>query len=265
MFPSIVDLGFFRLPTYGVLLVTGIVVGLWTAHRRARRDGRLDPERVVDFGIWVALWGLAGSKLLLVITEPSYLASWQGLKGLLQAGGVFYGGLIGALVAAAVLTRRYHLEFWPLVDTLAPSVALGHFFGRLGCLAAGCCYGSHCDLPWAVTFSHPLTAEVSGTPLGVPLHPTQLYEAGFNLGNYLVLAWLFGRRPRDGSVLAAYLVSYGVGRFVIEFFRGDPDRGFLLGGLLSTSQGIAIGMVLVGAGILVWTRTASRRPAPAPR
>lgn len=265
MFPSIVDFGLLRIPTYGVLLVTGIVMGLWTAHLRARRVGRLDPERVVDFGIWVALWGLAGSKLLLVVTEPGYVTSLQGLKGLLRAGGVFYGGLIGALVAAVVLVRRYHLQLWPLVDTLAPSVALGHFFGRLGCFGAGCCYGAHCDLPWAVTFSHPLAAEISGTPLGVHLHPTQLYEAGFNLCNYLFLAWLFGRRPRDGSVLASYLVTYGVGRFVIEFFRGDPDRGFVLGGVLSTSQAIAVGMVLVGLAILVGRWMASRRAAAATR
>lgn len=263
MFPSIVDLGFLRLPTYGVLLVTGIIVGLWTARLRARKAGVLDPERVVDFGIWVALWGLVGSKVLLVLTEPSYLTSLAGWKGLVRAGGVFYGGLIGALVAAVILVRRYRLPLGPLVDTLAPSVALGHFFGRLGCFAAGCCYGAHCELPWAVTFSHPLAAEVSGTPLGVPLHPTQLYEAAFNLCNYLFLAWLFGRRPRAGSVLAAYLVTYGVGRFVIEFFRGDPDRGFVLGGVLSTSQAIAVGMVLVGLAILVWTWMAARREAAA--
>lgn len=253
MCPSIVDFGFFRIPTYGVLLVVGIIVGLWTARLRARKAGLLDPDRVVDFGIWVALWGLVGSKLLLVVTEPGYLTSVEGWKGLLRAGGVFYGGLIGALVAAVILVRRYRLPLWPLVDTLAPSVALGHFFGRLGCFGAGCCYGSQCELPWAVTFSHPLAEDISGTPLGIHLHPTQLYEAVFNLCNYFFLAWLFSRRPRHGSVLASYLVTYGIGRFVIEYFRGDPDRGFLLGGMLSTSQGIAIGMVLVGAGILAWT------------
>jgi phosphatidylglycerol:prolipoprotein diacylglycerol transferase len=263
VFPSIIDFGFFRIPTYGVLLVTGIVVGLWTAHLRARKAGRLDPERVVDFGIWVALWGLLGGKLLLVVTEPAYVLSFEGLKGLLRAGGVFYGGLIAALVAAVVLVRRYHLELWPLVDTLAPSVALAHFFGRLGCFAAGCCYGAHCDKPWAVVFSHPLAAEISGTPLGQALHPTQLYEAAFNLANFAFLAWLFGRRPRPGRVLASYLMVYGVGRFVIEHWRGDPDRGFLLGGALSTSQGIAIGMVAVGLAIFVWSHLVARRQSAA--
>lgn len=259
MFPSIVDLGFFRIPTYGVMLVTGIVVGLWTAHLRARKAGQLDPERVVDFGIWIALWGLLGSKLLLVLTEPSYMLSLDGLKGLLRAGGVFYGGLIAALAAAVVLVRRYRLPLGPLVDTLAPSVALAHFFGRLGCFAAGCCYGAACERPWAVTFTNPLAAEVSGTPLGQSLHPTQLYEAVFNLANFAFLTWLFGRRPRPGRVLASYLTVYGVGRFVIELWRGDADRGFVLGGLLSTSQAIAIGMVAMGLGIFVWTQLAARQ------
>ena len=167
---------------------------------------------------------------------------------------MFYGGLIGALVAAVVLLRRYRLPFFEVADVLAPSVALGHFFGRLGCFSAGCCYGRSCSPAWGVVFSHPLAAEISGTPLGVPLVPTQLYEAAFNLANYAFLAWLFRRRLRPGSVLAAYLIGYGVARFVIEFFRGDADRGFVLGGALSTSQAIAGVMVPLGFAILIWVR-----------
>jgi phosphatidylglycerol:prolipoprotein diacylglycerol transferase len=105
-----------------------------------------------------------------------------------------------------------------------------------------------------VVFSHPLAAEVSGTPLGVPLHPTQLYEAAFNLANFAFLAWMFRRRPPFGTVLGAYLVTYGIGRFCLEFLRGDPDRGFVLGGTLSTSQAIAAVMVPMGIGLIVWAR-----------
>jgi phosphatidylglycerol:prolipoprotein diacylglycerol transferase len=240
--PVLIDLGFYQLPTYGVLLYSGIVLGIWLASRRAKLVG-LPGDK-----------GLAGSKLLLAITDPSYLGSLSGLWGLLRAGGVFYGGLIGALVAAVVLLRRYRLPFFEVADVLAPSVALGHFFGRLGCFSAGCCYGRSCSPAWGVVFSHPLAAEISGTPLGVPLVPTQLYEAAFNLANYAFLAWLFRRRLRPGSVLAAYLIGYGVARFVIEFFRGDADRGFVLGGALSTSQAIAGVMVPLGFAILIWVR-----------
>lgn len=248
MHPILIDLGFIELPTYGVLLAVGLVLGLWTAKLRAQKAG-LPPEKVVDFGVWVVLGGLLGGKVLLVVTDPSYLASFQGLLSLLRAGGVFYGGLLGALLSAVVLVRRWRLPFWPLADSLAPSVALGHFFGRLGCFFAGCCYGASCHAPWAVVFSDPKAAAISGTPLGVPLHPTQLYEAAFNLANYAFLAWLFRKSVPGrlgGQVLGFYLVNYGVARFVIEFFRGDADRGFVLGGLLSTSQAIALLMVPVG-------------------
>ncbi len=253
MHPVLVDFGFFQLPTYGVLLAVGLVLGLWTAKRRAPHAG-LPQERVVDFGVWVVLGGLAGGKVLLVVTDPSYLSSVEGLLGLLRAGGVFYGGLLGAMGTAAYLVRRWRLPFFLLADTLAPSVALGHFFGRLGCFFAGCCYGASCEAPWAVVFSDPRAAEISGTPLGVPLHPTQLYEAAFNLANYAFLAALFKKTERvflRGQVFGFYLANYGLARFFIEFFRGDADRGFVFGGVLSTSQAIALVLVPLGVALIV--------------
>jgi phosphatidylglycerol:prolipoprotein diacylglycerol transferase len=251
VFPVLIDLGFYQIPTYGALLYTGAVLGLFLASRRASLVG-ISSEHVFDFGAWVVLSGLAGAKVLLAVTEPSYLTSFAGFVSLLRAGGVFYGGLIGALIAAGVLLRRYRISFLPMADVLVPSLALGHFFGRLGCFAAGCCYGAACSKPWAVTFTNPRAQEISGTPLGVPLHPTQLYEAAFNLANYAFLAWLFRRRPPTGVVLGAYLVTYGTARFVIEFVRGDADRGFVLGGTLSTSQAIAAVMVPAGLGLMTW-------------
>jgi phosphatidylglycerol---prolipoprotein diacylglyceryl transferase len=253
MLPRLIDIGFISIPTYGVLLVTGIALGIYTAGKRAARVG-LPGEKVADLGFWVVLWGLVGAKVLLLVTEPSYLTSLANAWWLLRSGGVFYGGFIGAVAAAVVLLRRYKIPFLLTADVLAPSLALGHFFGRLGCFAAGCCYGAACHEPWGVVFTNPLAESVSGTPLGVPLHPTQLYEAALNLANYAFLAWLFRRRKRTGTVIAAYLVVYGVGRFVIEYFRGDADRGFVLGGLLSTSQAIAIGMVVIGAVLLLYPR-----------
>ena len=253
MLPRLIDLGFIAIPTYGVLLVTGIALGIFLAGKRAASAG-LPGEKVADLAFWVVLWGLLGAKVLLLVTEPSYLTSLTNLWWLLRSGGVFYGGFIGAVIAAFVLLHRYHIPFLRTADALAPSLALGHFFGRLGCFAAGCCYGTICPEPWGVTFTHPLAHSISGTPLGVPLHPTQLYEAALNLANYGFLAWLYRRQPRAGTVLAAYLMVYGVGRFVIEYFRGDADRGFVFGGMLSTSQAIAIAMVVVGAVLLAWSR-----------
>ncbi len=253
MHPLLVEVGPLQLPTYGVMLLIGIGLGLFLARRRAARVG-LDGDHVVDLGLWIVLGGLAGAKLLLVITEPSYITSLRGVWALARAGGVFYGGLLGAVLAAVILLRRYRLPFFAVADVLAPSVALGHFFGRLGCFSAGCCYGDSCERPWAVVFSDPHATEISGTPLGVPLHPVQLYEAAFNLANYALLAWVFARRPRgaEGLVLGVYLFAYGAARFVLESFRGDPDRRFLLDGALSTSQAIAALAVPAGLALAIW-------------
>jgi len=259
MHPILIDLGFFALPTYGVLIAVAVLVGLWTMRRRADRAG-LDGVRTVDFALWLVIWALVGAKLLLVIVElPRYAGDPMQLLRLVRAGGVFLGGFLAALVAAAVLLRRYRLPALPTFDVMAPSLALGHAIGRIGCLMAGCCWGAECHLPWAVTYTDPQAAANVGTPLHVPLHPFPVYAAAFNLGLYLLLAALHRRRPAAGRVFAAYLLVYGCGRFLLELTRGDAARGYLLEGLLSTSQGISLALVAVGAGLYWW---AGRRGSP---
>ena len=261
MHPVLIDLGFFQLPTYGVLLAVAVLVGLWTAKRRADRVG-LDGSRVVDLALWMVIWALLGSKLLLVAVElPRYLRDPSDLVGVLRAGGVFLGGFLAALVAAVVLIRRYGLPWRPAVDALIPSVALGQAIGRLGCLMAGCCWGAACDLPWAVTYTDPRAAANVGTPLGVQVHPFPVYAAVMNLSIYLVLAALYRRRPSPGRVFATYLVMYGVGRFLLEYTRGDISRGFVLDGALSTSQLISSFLVAAGAGLHLWLGRRARPTA----
>ncbi len=246
MHPILIDLGFFQLPTYGVLLALAVLAGLWTARRRADRVG-LDGGRVVDLALWMVIWALVGSKLLLVLVElPRYLRDPAQLVGVLRAGGVFLGGFLAAVVAAAVLLRRYRLEWRSTFDALAPSLALGQAIGRVGCLMAGCCWGAACDLPWAITYTDPRAAANVGTPLGVPLHPFPVYAMLMNFTIYGILAALHRRRPAAGRVFATYLLLYGVGRFLLEYTRGDAARGFVLGGLLSTSQLISVFLVLAG-------------------
>jgi len=235
--PVLIDLGRFQLPTYGVLLVIAVGLGLWTLHRRASAAG-LDADRILDLGLWVIVWALVGSKLALVLVEaPRYLHHPAELLGVIRAGGVFLGGLLAAILAGAVLIRRYGLPFLPVADAAAPSVSLGQAIGRIGCLMAGCCWGGRCDLPWAITYTDPR----------------------FNFTLYLLLAWLYRRRPPTGRVFAAYLLLYGMGRFLLEYTRGDAERGFVLGGLLSTSQAISIGLVAAGAILLLRTLRGARR------
>jgi phosphatidylglycerol:prolipoprotein diacylglycerol transferase len=254
MHPILIDFGFFQLPSYGVLLACAVIVALWTLRLRADRAG-LDGPRLVDFGLWLVVWALVGAKLLLVLVElPRYLRDPAAILGTIRAGGVFLGGFVAAVVAAVVLLRRYRLPALASFDVISPSLALGHAIGRIGCLMAGCCWGAACDLPWAITYTNPVAAENLGTPLHQSLHPFPVYSSLFNFALYGVLAVYFRRRPVAGSVFSTYLILYGIGRFLLEWTRGDAIRGFVLGGALSTSQLISIALVLSGVGLRVWIR-----------
>ena len=252
MHPILIDLGFYALPSYGVLLATAVLLALWTAKLRAESVG-MDATRVVDFGLWLVIWALLGAKILLVVVEwKRYLGDPSQLIGLARAGGVFLGGFVAAVIAAFVMLRRYKLKALETFDVLAPSLALGQTIGRVGCFFAGCCWGRECDLPWAITYTDPAAAANIGTPLHVALHPFPVYAAVFNLSVFLFLTWAFKQGFRPGRVFATYLVLYGVGRFLLEFTRGDEMRGLYFDGLVSTSQLISIGLVGIGIGIHWW-------------
>ena len=257
MHPELLRIGSFVLPTYGVLLASGFLAALWLLRRRASAFG-VSPDAAVDVAIWLLLAGLLGAKLLLLVVEgPRYLTSWDGVVEFLRSGGVFYGGLLGAVVALAVMLRKKAIGFWTFADMAAPSVALGHAIGRLGCLSAGCCWGRECALPWAITFTDPAAERNVGVPLHVPLHPTQLYEAA---GLFLLCGLLLkiGKPRFQGQIFAIYLGLYALLRGTIEFYRGDP-RGAVLGGAVSTSQLIALAGV--AAALTIWALNRNKAPA----
>lgn len=168
----------------------------------------------------------------------------------LQAGGVFYGGLICALAVSVWYMRKTHLPALKTADVFAPAIALGHGIGRLGCFSAGCCWGVECHLPWAVTFSNPVAKDLVGVPLGVPIHPTQLYEAIAEFAIFAVLYRRFQKAHTPGAIISLYLMLYSAARFVVEFFRYH-EQGNLLGGPLDTSQWISVGLFLLGAAYFV--------------
>jgi phosphatidylglycerol:prolipoprotein diacylglycerol transferase len=143
--------------------------------------------------------------------------------GILQAGGVFSGGLIGGFSAAAWYIRRHRMPALATSDAFAPGLAFGHALGRVGCFAAGCCYGKPTDHLWGVTFTSPIAQAWVGTPLGHPLQPTQLFESAVELANFFILMWMLKRKKFDGQVVAAYFILYGVGRYFLEFLRDDLD------------------------------------------
>jgi phosphatidylglycerol---prolipoprotein diacylglyceryl transferase len=260
MYPRLFEFGPVTVYTYGVLLAAAYLSGLMLAMERAKARG-LDANRVLDLGIYIIISALIGAKLLLLITDfKTFTSNPRELMTLARSGGVFYGGLILAVVVALWYIRKIGLPLWTTCDVFAPGIALGHVVGRFGCLFAGCCYGKETHVPWAITFHDPFAAANVGTPLGVPLHPTQIYEAG---AEFLILMVLLGfeRKGRNfaGRTFWLYMALYGVSRFIIEFFRGD-ERGTVF--MFSTSQFISIVLVPLAIVMLV---VLSRQKAPEPR
>ncbi|MBI2834168.1 MAG: prolipoprotein diacylglyceryl transferase [Acidobacteria bacterium] len=261
--PVLPFVGPLTIYTYGVLLATAYLVGLKFAMvRAARRD--MDQNRVLDLGIYIIIGALVGAKLMLLFVDFRFFTSKPSeLVTLVRSGGVFYGGLILSVAVSLWYLRRHRMPIWDTCDVFAPGIALGHVVGRVGCLMAGCCFGKPTTMPWAIQFTDPFVSSNVGTPLGVPLHPTQVYEAVAELAILILLLTTERKgRPFPGRTFWGYLFLYAVSRFVIEFYRGD-DRGMVLGAL-STSQFVSVLLVPLSVVMLLRLgRRSDRAPAPA--
>src|SRR3989442_10909179 len=260
MYPRLFELGPITLYTYGVLLAAAYLLGLKLAMTRAQKRG-LDHNRVLDLGIYIIISALIGAKLLLLVTDFStFRNDPKELLTLARSGGVFYGGLILAVVVALWYIRRVGLQLWTTCDVFAPGIALGHVVGRFGCFFAGCCYGKPTTKPWGITFTDPVAQSNVGTPPGVPLHPTQLYEAGAELLILIILLVTERKgRPFPGRTFWLYMLLYSISRFIIEFFRGD-ERGTVF--MFSTSQFISLLLAPLAIAMLVYL---SRAKTPEPK
>lgn len=241
---------------YGLLVALGFYLGGWTAARRAPRAG-IHADRIWELLPWIILGAVAGARALYVASywrRDFADQPWWEVFAVWRGGLVFYGGLIGAALATMVWARVKAVPLWTLADLLAPSLALGHAIGRLGCLMNGCCFGRRCELPWAIRFPN------GHETFGHPVHPTQLYEAGLNFALFGLLVWLFPRRRFEGQVFAVYLLAYAVCRAAVEFFRGDYPA-YVLGVITPAHQ--VSGLILL-AGIVVYVvRRRTRRPRAA--
>src|SRR4026209_458534 len=262
MYPELFRIGSFPINTYGVFLAIAFLCAILITVKLAERDG-LPRERIYDLGLWMLLASLIGSKVLMLFTEPEYGDHPLQLLSLdfLRSGGVFYGGLLGAIIAGYLLMKRYQLPWWKTADACAPGIAIGNFFGRQGCFAAGCCWGKPTTLPWGVKFTE-LGHEITGVPINTYLHPTQLYESFAMLLVFFFLLWLHKRKRFSGQVILVYALLYSIIRFSIEFVRADP-RGDILGLTtltgLSTSQMISI---VIGVSALIACIIRRRRSHP---
>jgi phosphatidylglycerol:prolipoprotein diacylglycerol transferase len=245
MHPIAFKLGPLSIHWYGVMVALGFLAGLWTAGRRGMHAG-FAAERIIDLGPWLIIGAILGARTLYVMSywHEAFEGKAIGEVFMVWKGGlVFYGGLIGSTLAGILYCRIKKLPVWKVADIVAPSIALGYVFGRIGCLLNGCCYGRACDLPWAIRFPE-------GNPLGSPMHPTEVYESLLNLGLYAALAWLFRRRKFDGQFFGVYLVSYAMLRSFVEMFRGDyPER--YLGGWATPAHLVSIAIFAAGV-VLLW-------------
>ena len=252
MFPILVDFGGLTVYSYGVFVSLGFAAAYWFGHRETVRAG-VDPLYFRDLALLTIVTSLLGARLLYIAVEWStFMESPARIFEIWNGGMVFYGGLICAVIAGVIYVRATRIDPWPLLDVFAPTIALGHAIGRLGCFLAGCCYGAPCELPWAVTYVDPRGL----ARLGIAIHPSQLYDVTANLVLFVGLFVLLRSSSRAKGAMGAgqlfgwYLILYPIARFLIEFTRGDP-RGFL--GPLSTSQLLSILLAGVG-GWIVYTR-----------
>jgi len=238
---------------YGVMMALAFLAGLWTATRRARLVN-VSGDIIADVTLWLMVGSIVGARFVYVTTYWKQEFADQPFREvfMIQHGGlVYYGGLIGASVAGIIYLAWKKFPVWKIADILAPSIALGSIFGRIGCLLNGCCYGRACDLPWAIHF--PADHETHGAAV----HPTEIYDALLNLVLYVFLAWLFRRKKFDGQIIATYLIIYAVFRSIAESFRGDYPTDHVHAGLTS-AQLVSVPIFVTG---IILAVILTRRPA----
>lgn len=236
MHPVLFRFGPFTIHTYGFFIALGFLVGLWVATYLAKKES-IPHARIIDLGFYILVAALVGSRLFFIILNaPYYLHNPLEVLKIWEGGLVFYGGVLLAVPTAFWFVRKHSLGIWRTADVFAPALAIGHALGRLGCFFAGCCYGKTADsLPWGVIFTDPECL----APTALLLHPTQLYESAGELLNFFILFALMKHKKFDGQLFLTYLVLYSVLRFIVEFFRGDIERGFILNSI-SIAQGISL-------------------------
>lgn len=229
MLPILFKIGPLTIHTYGFMMALGVGMGFWFLYVQAKKKG-LPAPRMIDMAFYTIIISLIGAKLILFVGNISYYVRYPSeLFYLARSGGVFQGGLTFGFLFALWYLRKHRIPTWKAADIIGPALALGHGFGRIGCFTAGCCYGRACDLAWGVEFHSEYAHNLTGIPLKIPIHPTQLYESVLNFLNFAILFVILKKKSFDGQVFALYIINYSIIRYFVEFYRGDhPDKAFLI-------------------------------------
>ena len=251
MHNEILTIGPFTVYGYGLMIAIGIVAAYFLTEHLAKLRG-IDPDRMFSLVIYALVFGLAGAKILYIITRLGELSADSSILTDLADGWVIYGGILGGIVGIAAASRVHKEKFLNYLDIAAPAVALAQGFGRIGCFLAGCCYGIEYDGIFSVTFH---TSEYA--PNDVALVPTQLISSGLDFLHFVLLYVIYRKAPVRGAAIGTYLTCYSIGRFILEFFRGDLVRGTV--GVFSTSQFISLFTGAAGIILLIYL---SRRGKP---
>jgi len=241
MHPILFDIGPLTVHTVSLFHTGGILIGIWWLYKRAQKHN-VDPQKILDLSVIIVLWAIIGARLFSILFDGSlqwYLQNPLKMLMLWNGGFTFYGGFLFGLGAGIWYIRKHKMDVWKISDMAAPGLALGIAVGRLGCFASGDSYGKPANLPWAVTFSDPL----SMAPTGVSLHPTQIYSTLVLLAVFGILLWWRKRQRFKGELFLAFIMLYALVRSFVEIFRNDP-RGVYLDGLISTSQIISLLVVI---------------------
>jgi phosphatidylglycerol---prolipoprotein diacylglyceryl transferase len=248
MHPILIKLGPVTIHTYGFLLAVGVLLAIMLCIKLGKKEG-INSQVVADFIFYTILIGLLGAKIFLFVTEiKHYLTYPREIPSLLTSAGTFYGGLIFGAIFVVWYVRKHKLDIRVIGDIMTPAVALAHFFGRMGCFMAGCCWGRDAEgCSVAVKFISDKTT--TGVPANVPLYPTQLVESILNLLNFVFLIFLFKKKSFKGQVLAVYVFNYSIIRFFVEYFRGDHDRGYLFGGIEQPFSSLSVPQLISLMGV----------------
>jgi len=241
------EIGPIKLYSYGLMIAMGVILAFMIAEKRSPKKG-LDPDKIFSLGIWCAIGGFLGAKVLYVITEYEKLFKGQMTLRDIMYGFVVYGGIIGGILAGYLYCKVKKLNFLKHFDIVMPSIALAQGFGRIGCFMAGCCYGRETDAWYGVEFNH----SVYYNMVGVKVIPTQLIMSAANFAHFFLLVWIANKAykaGKDGVIAGCYLLFYSIGRFLIEFLRNDPRGGV---GVLSTSQFISLFIFAAGVGMVLF-------------
>ncbi|MFN3840313.1 MAG: prolipoprotein diacylglyceryl transferase [Cyclobacteriaceae bacterium] len=244
MHPVLIDFGKFQIYTYGFMIAIGVVAGVAYLVKRGKKEVNLTFDHANNLFLLIFAAAFIGGKVFLFFEDPSRYA--HNIRQLFTGSGfVFYGSFLFAVPTMLWYFRRNKLPVYQMLDIMAVVTCLVHMFGRIGCFMAGCCYGLPTSSSFSVTFTNPAC---QAKPLNTPLYPTQLMEAGFILFVIIILLWLRAKKQFHGQLFLLYLMLYATGRFVLEYFRGDSSRGYIIEGYITHSQAVALAVF----GVSLW-------------